>query len=102
MTPEEVLARAEGARDAGCKEALFSLGDQPERIFPEAREFLQRQGFARTLDYAVAMSEMMLERTGLLPHANPAVMDRPALERFKESNASWSVMLETVSSRLMR
>jgi 7,8-didemethyl-8-hydroxy-5-deazariboflavin synthase CofG subunit len=102
MTPEEVLALAERARDAGCKEALFSLGDQPERIFPEAREFLQRQGFARTLDYAAAMSEMVLERTGLLPHANPGVMDRAALERFKESNVSVGLMLETVSTRLMR
>ena len=102
MTPEEVLAEAERARDAGCKEALFSLGDQPERIFPEAREFVQRQGFARTLDYAAAMSEMVLERTGLLPHANPGVMDRAALERFRESNASVGLMLETVSTRLMR
>jgi 7,8-didemethyl-8-hydroxy-5-deazariboflavin synthase CofG subunit len=102
MTPEEVLALAEQARDSGCKEALFSLGDQPERIFPEAREFLKHQGFARTLDYAGAMSEMVLERTGLLPHANPGVMDRAALERFKESNASVGLMLETVSTRLMR
>jgi FO synthase len=102
MTPEEVLAVAENAREAGCKEALFSLGDQPERVFPEAREFLEKQGFARTLDYAAAMCEMVLERTGLLPHANPGVMDRAALERFKESNASVGLMLETVSTRLMR
>jgi 7,8-didemethyl-8-hydroxy-5-deazariboflavin synthase CofG subunit len=102
MTPDEVLALAERARDAGCKEALFSLGDQPERIFPEARDFLQRQGFTRTLDYAAAMCEMVLERTGLLPHANPGVMDRAALERFRESNASVGLMLETVSTRLMR
>jgi 7,8-didemethyl-8-hydroxy-5-deazariboflavin synthase CofG subunit len=102
MTPDEVLLLALRARDAGCKEALFSLGDQPERIFPEAREFLRRQGFTRTLDYAAAMSEMVLERTGLLPHANPGVMDRTALERFKESNASVGLMLETVSPRLMR
>lgn len=102
MTPNQVLALAEQARAAGCKEALFSLGDQPERIFSEAREFLTRQGFARTLDYAAAMSEMVLQRTGLLPHANPGVMDRAALERFKESNVSVGLMLETVSTRLMR
>jgi 7,8-didemethyl-8-hydroxy-5-deazariboflavin synthase CofG subunit len=102
MTPDQVLALAEQGRSAGCKEALFSLGDQPERIFPEAREFLRRQGFSRTLDYAAAMSELVLDRTGLLPHANPGIMDRPALERFKESNASVGVMLETVSVRLMR
>jgi 7,8-didemethyl-8-hydroxy-5-deazariboflavin synthase CofG subunit len=102
MTPDEVLALAEQGRAAGCKEALFSLGDQPERIFPEARDFLQRQGFSGTLDYVAAMSELVLERTGLLPHANPGVMDRPALERFKDSNASVGLMLETVSVRLMR
>src|SRR5947207_10582996 len=102
MSPEEVLALAERGRDAGCMEALFSLGDQPERIFPEAREFLRRQGFSRTLDYVAAMSELVLERTGLLPHANPGVMDRAALERLKESNASVGLMLENVSVRLMR
>jgi FO synthase len=102
MTPDEVLALAEQGRAAGCKEALFSLGDQPERIFPEAREFLRHQGFARTLDYLAAMSELVLDRVGLLPHANPGVMDRPALERLKESNASVGLMLENVSVRLMR
>jgi FO synthase len=102
MTPEEVLALAEQGRRAGCKEALFSLGDQPERIFPEAREFLRQQGFSRTLDYVAAMSELVLEKTGLLPHANPGVMDREALERLKDSNASVGLMLETVTPRLMR
>src|SRR2546423_3813175 len=102
MTPEEVLVLAEQGRAAGCKEALFSLGDQPERIFPEAREFLRGQGFTRTLDYLAAMSELVLERTGLLPHANPGVMDRAALMRLKDSNASVGLMLENVSPRLMR
>jgi 7,8-didemethyl-8-hydroxy-5-deazariboflavin synthase CofG subunit len=102
MTPDEVLALAEQGRRAGCKEALFSLGDQPERIFPEAREFLRKQGFARTLDYLAAMSELVLENTGLLPHANPGVMDRATLERLKDSNASVGLMLENVSPRLMR
>src|ERR1700726_1443389 len=102
MTPDEVLALAEQGRRTGCKEALFSLGDQPERIFPQAREFLRQQGFARTLDYLAAMCELVLDRTGLLPHANPGVMDRAALERLKNSNASVGVMLESVSTRLMR
>ena len=102
MTPEEVLALAESGRDAGCKEALFSLGDQPERIFPEARDFLQRHGFTRTLDYLAAMCELVLEKTGLLPHANPGVMDSAALARLRESNASVGLMLESTSVRLMR
>ncbi|HKW35099.1 MAG TPA: 7,8-didemethyl-8-hydroxy-5-deazariboflavin synthase CofG [Candidatus Acidoferrum sp.] len=102
MTPEEVLALAEQGRRAACKEALFSLGDQPERIFPKAREFLRRQGYARTLDYLAAMCELVLERTGLLPHANPGVMDGAALDQLKDSNASVGLMLENVSVRLMR
>jgi FO synthase len=102
MTPDEVLAVAEQGRRAGCKEALFSLGDQPERIFPEARDFLHKQGFTRTLDYLVAMCELVLDRTGLLPHSNPGVMDASILARLKESNASVGLMLETVSTRLMR
>jgi 7,8-didemethyl-8-hydroxy-5-deazariboflavin synthase CofG subunit len=102
MTPDEVLALAERAREAGCKEALFSLGDQPEKIFPEAREFLRAQGFTRTLDYLAAMCELVLDKTGLLPHANPGVMDRAALARLKDSNASVGLMLENVSPRLMR
>ena len=102
MTPDEVLALAEQGRAAGCKEALFSLGDQPERIFPEAREFLRHHGFTRTLDYVAAMCELVLDRVGLLPHANPGVMDRPVLQRLKESNASVGLMLENVSVRLMR
>src|SRR2546429_7469044 len=102
MTPEEVLGLSEQGRQAGCKEALFSLGDQPERIFPEASEFLSKQGFTRTLDYLAAMCELVLKKTGLLPHANPGVMDRAALTRLKASNASVGMMLENVSPRLMR
>src|SRR5438309_11878505 len=51
MTPSEVLALAERARQAGCKQALFSLGDQPETIFPEARELLRAHGSSPTLPY---------------------------------------------------
>ncbi len=102
MTPDEVLTLAEQGRAAGCKEALFSLGDQPEKIFPEAREFLRRQGYARTLDYLAAMCTRVLNETGLLPHANPGVMDSTALQLLHESNASVGLMLENVSPRLMR
>src|SRR5271155_2690203 len=59
MAPEQVLEIAEAGRRAGCKEALFSLGDQPESIFPEARDFLRRQGFERTLQYLRAMSVLV-------------------------------------------
>src|SRR5580704_19370712 len=74
MTPEQVLEVAEAGRRAGCKEALFSLGDQPELVFPEAKAFLKKLGFERTLEYLAAMSRLILEETGLLPHSNPGVM----------------------------
>ncbi|HXJ02705.1 MAG TPA: 7,8-didemethyl-8-hydroxy-5-deazariboflavin synthase CofG [Micropepsaceae bacterium] len=100
MSPDEVLAAAEAGRRAGCKEALFSLGDQPERIFPEARAFLNRLGFATTLDYLVAMTKLVVEKTGLLPHSNPGLMDADNLARLRETNISLGLMLESVSPRL--
>ncbi len=102
MTPDEVLSVAARAREAGCKEALFSLGDQPERVFPEAREFLHARGFESTLDYLAAVSQLTLENSGLLPHANPGVMSANALSTLKNSNASMGLMLENISPRLMR
>src|SRR5712691_508007 len=100
MSPDEVLAIAEAGARAGCKEALFSLGDQPEKIFPQAREALRKLGFTRTLDYLAAMSELVLAETGLLPHSNPGLMGTDDLARLRESNVSLGLMLENVSSRL--
>ena len=102
MLPEEVLAVAEAGRSAGCKEALFSLGDQPERVFPEAKEFLKKLGFDSTLQYLAAMCEMVLEQTGLLPHSNPGLMGVDDLRRLRETNVSVGLMLESASPRLLR
>jgi FO synthase len=102
MTPDEVLTVAEAGRHAGCKEALFSLGDQPERVFPEAREFLKALGFDTTLEYLAAMSELVLTETGLLPHSNPGLMGAEDLRRLRETNVSAGLMLESASSRLGR
>jgi FO synthase len=102
MMPEDVLAVAEAGRRAGCKEALFSLGDQPELVFPEAKEFLKKLGFNRTLEYLAAMSELVLEKTGLLPHSNPGLMGAEDLRRLRETNVSVGLMLESASPRLGR
>lgn len=102
LTPEEVLEVARSGRRAGCKEALFSLGDQPERAFPAAREFLQRYGFGSTLEYLAAMTRLVLEQTGLLPHSNPGLMAQADLQALKTTNASMGLMLENVSPRLTR
>lgn len=102
MTSQEVLAVAEAGRRAGCKEALFSLGDQPEAVFPEAKAFLRKQGFERTLEYLAAMTQLVLDETGLLPHSNPGLMDIEDLECLKESNVSLGLMLESTSARIRR
>src|SRR3984893_17996573 len=102
MTPDEVLSVAEAGRRSGCKEALFSLGDQPERVFPEARDFLKALGFDSTLQYLAAMCELVLEKTGLLPHSNPGVMGLDDLRRLRETNISVGLMLESASPRLLR
>jgi FO synthase len=102
MLPDEVLAVAEAGRRAGCKEALFSLGDQPERVFPEAKAFLKSIGFDRTLEYLAAMCELVLEKTGLLPHSNPGLMPREDLRRLRETNVSVGLMFEAASTRLLR
>jgi FO synthase len=102
MTPDEVFAVAEDGRRAGCKEVLFSLGDQPEQSFPEAREFLKKLGFDRTLEYLAAMTQLVLDETGLLPHSNPGIMDMEDLDRLRECNVSLGLMLESTSPRLRR
>jgi FO synthase len=81
---------------------LFSLGDQPERVFPAAKEFLRELGFDRTLDYLVAMSELVLKKTGLLPPSNPGLMGAEDLRSLRQSNVSVGLMLESASPRLGR
>lgn len=102
MTPDEVIDVAERGARAGCSEALFSLGDQPERIFPEAGDFLRGLGFSRTLEYLAAMAELVLMRTGLLPHSNPGLMPASDMTRLRKSNVSLGLMLESTSLRLRR
>jgi 7,8-didemethyl-8-hydroxy-5-deazariboflavin synthase CofG subunit len=100
MMPEDVLAVAEAGARLGCKEALFSLGDRPEAIFPEMRETLARLGHRTTLSYLAEMCERVLNETGLLPHANPGLMGRKDLENLREFNPSMGLMLESTSERL--
>jgi FO synthase len=102
MLPDQVLAVAEAGRHAGCKEALFSLGDKPERVFPEAKEFLKKLGFESTLEYLASMCELVLEKTGMLPHSNPGLMGADDLRRLRETNVSVGLMLESASPRLLR
>ena len=49
--PKPVLDIARAGQAAGCKEALFTLGDQPELRYAAAREALAGSVPTSTLDY---------------------------------------------------
>ena len=100
LSPAAVLDIARRGKAAGCKEALFTLGDQPERRYGQARDALAALGFASTLDYLEASAALVLRETGLLPHLNPGVMDEAWLLRLRKVSASQGIMLETASDRL--
>ena len=100
LTPDEVLAITEAGRQAGCREALFSLGERPEQRHALAREHLRYLGYSTMLDYLRAMCELVYTQTGLLPHANPGTLAKEELAALREVTISMGMMLETVSSRL--
>ncbi|MEQ6903007.1 bifunctional FO biosynthesis protein CofGH [Nocardioides sp. YIM 152588] len=100
LSPDEILDIARRGAEVGCLEALFTLGDRPEDRWPEAREWLDEQGYDSTLAYVRAMAVRVLEETGLLPHLNPGVMSWEELNRLKPVSPSMGMMLETTSRRL--
>jgi len=100
LTPEAVLDIARAGQAAGCKEALFTLGDQPELRYPAARDALQALGAGSTLAYLESSAALVLRETGLLPHLNPGVMDEGWLRRLKTVSVSQGIMLETAAARL--
>jgi FO synthase len=100
MTPDEVMGAVRAGERMGCTEALFSLGDKPELLFPEMRETLRRLGYKSTLHYLEAMCEKVLGESSLLPHPNPGLMSAEWLERLSRVAPSIGLMLETTSRRL--
>ncbi|MEV6338208.1 bifunctional FO biosynthesis protein CofGH [Nocardia vinacea] len=100
LEPDEVLEIARRGAELGCKEALFTLGDRPEDRWPEAAQWLDERGYDSTLDYLRAVSIMVLEETGLLPHLNPGVMRWEEISRLKPVAQSMGMMLETTATRL--
>jgi FO synthase len=100
LSPDAVLEIARAGQAAGCKEALFTLGDQPELRYAAAREGLAAMGFDSTLAYLESVAALVLKETGLLPHLNPGVMDETWLGRLRKVSVSQGIMLETASERL--
>jgi FO synthase len=100
LSPGEVLAIARAGAQAGCKEALFTLGDKPELRYQAARDALIALGYATTVDYLQAVCALVLEETKLLPHVNAGVMTEAEVARLRKVSVSQGIMLETISSRL--
>ncbi len=100
LSPDEVLAVAHAGAKAGCREALFTLGDKPELRYAVAREALQALGFSTTLEYLSAMAELVFKRTGLLPHLNAGVMTYDDITALRGVCVSQGLMLESIASRL--
>ncbi|MEA3021124.1 MAG: synthase, partial [Actinomycetota bacterium] len=100
LTPDQVLAIARAGAAAGCHEALFTLGERPEERYPVAREWLAERGYASTVDYLAAMCALVLDETGLLPHANAGALFADELARLREVSASQGMMLESLDADL--
>ena len=102
LTPEQVLAIAREGEQAGCKEALFTLGDKPELRYAAARTALAEMGYATTLEYLAAMAKLVFEETGLMPHLNPGIMTPAEIASLRKVSVSMGIMVESTSQRLMQ
>ena len=100
LSADDVLAIARRGAQMGCHEALFTLGERPERRYPVARDWLTRHGYESTVDYVVAMAQLVLDETGLLPHANTGAMYADELEKLRTVAPSQGMMLETLRDDL--
>jgi len=96
LTPEQVLRIAKAGARVGVHEALFTLGERPEARYPVAAEWLAEHGYASTVDYLVAMCRLVLQETGLLPHANAGALYPDELARLREVAPSQGMMIESL------
>ena len=100
LSADEVLAIARRGAEAGCHEALFTLGERPEDRFSAAREWLAADGARSTIEYLAAMCRLVLDETGLLPHANAGALFADELAALREVTASQGMMLESLNPDL--
>jgi FO synthase subunit 1 len=96
MSPEEIREEVRKGVDAGCTEALFTLGDEPDDRYTELYEELAELGHDTIHSYLHEASEIALEE-GLLPHGNPGDQTREQMAGLADVMASMGVMLETTA-----
>src|SRR4051812_41943900 len=100
LAPDQVLAIATAGAEAGCHEALFTLGERPEERYPAVRDWLEEHGYASTIEYLVAMCRLVLDETGLLPHANAGALYPDELAALRAVSPSQGMMLESLNPDL--
>src|SRR5437762_1424081 len=79
LAADQVLELASRGAALGCFEALFTLGEAPEDRYPQAADWLRDRGFASTVDYLASVAKLVLDETGLLPHANAGALSEAEL-----------------------
>ncbi len=100
LSADDVLAIARAGARSGCHEALFTLGEQPEDRYPAARSWLDTNGYGSTVDYLVAMCQLVLDETGLLPHANAGALSLDDLAKLRTVSPSQGMMVESTNPDL--
>ncbi|WP_456297126.1 7,8-didemethyl-8-hydroxy-5-deazariboflavin synthase CofG [Vibrio sp. AK197] len=102
MTPNEVLSTVVKGQTMGCKEALFSLGERPEKRYQLARDKLSQQGYRTTLDYLRDMAQLVLDSSLLVPHINAGALSYDELKMLRPVAGSMGMMLESLTDKLMQ
>jgi FO synthase len=102
LSIEQVVAIAKAGKEAGCREALFTLGDKPELRYRIARDELSRLGHETTLSYLVEAARAVFDQTGLLPHINAGLMSGEDIDALRQVSVSQGIMLESISDRLCK
>lgn len=95
----EVISQLKFSESYGCKEALFTLGEQAdeEKIVKSA---LKSRDFSSMVEYIYDVCRETLNQTNLLPHTNAGVLSYEDMKTLKEVNVSMGMMLENSSTRL--
>ena len=100
LTPEQVLAIAKRGAAQGCHEALFTLGERPELRYDVAADWLRTNGYDSTVHYLHDMAQLVLNETGLLPHANAGALYKDELAMLRRVSPSQGMMIETLRDDL--
>ena len=100
LSPEQVLTIAKRGAASGCHEALFTLGERPELRYDIAADWLRNNGYDSTVHYLHDMAKLVLDETGLLPHANAGALYKEELAMLRRVSPSQGMMIETLRDDL--